>query len=97
MKLRYTIQGLAELDAVLTAIEQESARGAGKVKLRIEAVTEVLLRHPRAGRLTRKPYLRRIPASPYPYLIFYQATDNEIIIHGVRHGARDPGTMPGQP
>jgi toxin ParE1/3/4 len=27
---------------------------------------------------------------PYPYLIFYEATDAEIIVHVVRHGARDP-------
>jgi hypothetical protein len=26
--------------------------------------------------------------TPYPYLIFYEATDAEIIIHAVRHGAR---------
>jgi toxin ParE1/3/4 len=26
---------------------------------------------------------------PYPYLIFYEATDDEFIIHAVRHGARD--------
>jgi toxin ParE1/3/4 len=33
-------------------------------------------------------------ASPYPYLIFYQATDDEIVIHGVRHSARHPSSMP---
>jgi len=30
--------------------------------------------------------------SPFPYLIFYEATENEII---VRHAARDPSGMPG--
>jgi len=29
-------------------------------------------------------------AYPYPYLIFYRATETEIIIHGVRHSARRP-------
>jgi toxin ParE1/3/4 len=28
--------------------------------------------------------------TPYRYLIFYEATNAEIIIHAVRHGARDP-------
>jgi toxin ParE1/3/4 len=32
---------------------------------------------------------------PYPYLIFYEATDGEIIIHAVRHAVRDPSSMPG--
>jgi hypothetical protein len=35
--------------------------------------------------------------SPFPYLIFYEATDSEIIVHAVRHGARDPSGVPGAP
>jgi toxin ParE1/3/4 len=34
-------------------------------------------------------------ALPHPYLIFYEATETEIIIHAVRHAARDPAGMPG--
>jgi hypothetical protein len=33
--------------------------------------------------------------SPYPYLIFYETTEAEIIIHAVRHGARNPSGAPG--
>ena len=33
--------------------------------------------------------------SPYPYLIFYEVADAEVIIHAVRHGARNPSGMPG--
>ena len=32
--------------------------------------------------------------APYPYLIFYEATDAEVIIHAVRHAARNPSGMP---
>jgi toxin ParE1/3/4 len=32
--------------------------------------------------------------APYPYLIFYEVTDDEAIIHAVRHSARDPSLMP---
>jgi hypothetical protein len=34
-------------------------------------------------------------ALAYPYVIFHEATETEIIIHAVRHAARDPSTMPG--
>jgi toxin ParE1/3/4 len=44
---------------------------------------------------TEDPTIRRINTSPYPYLIFYEATQDEIIIHAVRHSARDPSSMPG--
>jgi toxin ParE1/3/4 len=33
--------------------------------------------------------------APFPYLIFYEATDAEVIIHAVRHAARDPAGQPG--
>jgi len=33
--------------------------------------------------------------SPYPYLIFYEATNDAIVIHAIRHAARDPSGMPG--
>jgi toxin ParE1/3/4 len=39
--------------------------------------------------VTDGPTIRRMTTTPYPYLIFYEATDAEIIIHAVRHGARD--------
>ncbi|MGH9806670.1 MAG: type II toxin-antitoxin system RelE/ParE family toxin [Terriglobia bacterium] len=32
--------------------------------------------------------------TPYPYLVFYEVTESEIVIHAVRHSARDPSGMP---
>jgi toxin ParE1/3/4 len=55
----------------------------------------VLLQHPHIGTRTSEPTIRRVTVLPYPYLIFYEATDEEIIIHAVRHAARDPSGMPG--
>src|SRR5271166_1717515 len=51
--------------------------------------------NPNIGTRTDDPTIRRMTASPYPYLIFYEATEAEIIIHAVRHAARDPSGMPG--
>jgi toxin ParE1/3/4 len=82
------------LDEVLAYIEARSPQGARRVQARIQLIINLLLRHPHAGRLTSKGRLRRTAASPYPYLIFYRATENEIVIHGVRHSARRPSSMP---
>jgi toxin ParE1/3/4 len=60
------------------------------VQARIQAIVDLLLRHPRAGQLTSNGRLRRLVVSPYPYLIFYEATEDQIVIHGVRHAARRP-------
>jgi toxin ParE1/3/4 len=94
VKLRYTLRGAAELDEVLAYIKERSPQGARHVQARIQAVINLLLQYPDAGQLTSKGRLRRVLASPYPYLIFYAATGDELVIHGVRHSARRPTTMP---
>jgi toxin ParE1/3/4 len=53
------------------------------------------LLHPHIGARTNDPVIRRIMTTPYPYLVFYEATETEVIIHAVRHAARDPSGMPG--
>jgi len=90
VRLRYTPRPAAELDEVLDYIAEHSPKGAAKVKRRMQTIIALLLRHPEMGQRTNRAQLRRIVAHPYPYLVFYQATPDEIIIHGVRHGARRP-------
>ncbi|HEY0331204.1 MAG TPA: type II toxin-antitoxin system RelE/ParE family toxin [Rhodopseudomonas sp.] len=90
MKLRFTIRAAAELDDVLSSIDRQSPQGAQQVKHRLFAVIELLRQYPQAGRLTGKAGLRRVVAYPYPYLIFYRASDAAVTIHGIRHSARRP-------
>jgi plasmid stabilization system protein ParE len=49
---------------------------------------------PCAGMASRLDWLRRITAKPYPYVIFYEVTAQDIIIHAVRHAAMSPTSMP---
>jgi toxin ParE1/3/4 len=95
VRLRYTLPALADLNAILGYIAAHSPQGARRVQTRIQMVTDLLLQHPQIGRRTNDPTIRRIGATPYPYLIFYEPTESEIIIHAIRHGARDPSSMPG--
>ena len=94
MKLRYTLRAAEELDQVLSHIDERSPLGARHVKARIQATIELIALHPKAGRLTSRRRLRRVVAHPYPYLIFYTASDDEVVVHGVRHAARRPSSMP---
>ncbi len=66
-----------------------------RVQARIQAIIDLLLLYPGIGMRTDDPTIRRMTASPYPRLIFYEATATEIIIQAVRHAARDPARMPG--
>lgn len=52
---------------------------------------------PRPGRPTEKPNVRIAVLRSYPYLVFFEIRKTEVVIIGIRHGARDPATMPGAP
>lgn len=95
MRLRYTLPALADLDAILEYVGTRSPEGAERVKARIQTVLELLLSYPHIGATTDDPTIRRIATTPYPYLIFYEIADEAIVVHAVRHAARDPSSMPG--
>ncbi|MBN8926676.1 MAG: type II toxin-antitoxin system RelE/ParE family toxin [Rhodospirillales bacterium] len=95
MKLRYTQPALADLEATLDYIASQSPQGARRVQARVRAIIDLLLTHPYIGTRTDDPTIRRMAALPYPYLIFYEVGEEDLIIHAVRHMARDPSSMPG--
>jgi toxin ParE1/3/4 len=95
VKLRYTRPALADVRTILDYIAAQSPQGAPRVQARIQILIDLLLLHPYIGRRTSDPAIRRLATAPYQYLIFYEITETEIVIHAVRHAARDPLTMPG--
>jgi toxin ParE1/3/4 len=91
VKVRFTRRALRQMAEILDYIETRSPQGADNVKRRLQAVIDLLADHPEAGRaVANKGNLRRVVASPYPYVIFYQSGTTGIVIHGVRHSARRP-------
>ncbi len=94
-RLRYTRPARVDLESVLDYIAARSPQGARRVQARIKGVIALLTQYPFIGTRTNDPAIRRMTTSPYPYLIFYEATDTELIVHAVRHAARDPAGMPG--
>jgi plasmid stabilization system protein ParE len=94
LKLSYTPKALAELAEVLAYIGERSPHGARNVQRRLQTVIGLLPRHPYAGQMTSEPRLRRLVATPYPYLVFYEVTETEVIVVGVRHAARYPSPTP---
>jgi plasmid stabilization system protein ParE len=95
VRLRYTLPALADLTAILDYIAAHSPQGAKRVQARIQAIIDLLLLHPHIGVRTDNPAIRRLATPPYPYVVFYEATESEIIIHAVRHLARNPSGIPG--
>ncbi|WP_346657148.1 type II toxin-antitoxin system RelE/ParE family toxin [Bradyrhizobium sp. BRP56] len=90
MNVRYTRRALVQIDQALSYIETRSPQGAVHVRDRILALVTLLQEQPRAGRSTSRSGVRRLSATPYPYLIDYRVTPTEIIIMRFRHAARRP-------
>ncbi len=96
MRLRYTLPALADLDAILGTIAAHSPQGAKRVHARIRTIVDLLQLYPHVGVRTEDPSIRRVVTTPYPYLVFYEVAESEIIIHAIRHAARHPPSMPGR-
>lgn len=94
MKVRFTTPALADLDNILDYIAEHSPTGAAHVHARIDAILNLIAQHPHIGLQTEDATIRRIVTVPYLYLVFYEVADPEIIVHAVRHGARNPKSMP---
>jgi toxin ParE1/3/4 len=90
LNLRYTPKALAELADILAYLAERSPQGARNVQARIQAITALLVQYPLSGQFTSESGLRRIVTPPYPYVIFYEVTAEEVVIIGVRHAAREP-------
>lgn len=90
VKLRVTKRAGGQIDAALQFVARESPADAAKVAVRLRAVLELLLERPLAGRATSKPPIRRIFLTPYPYLIDYRPSDDEIVVLRFRHTSRRP-------
>ena len=95
MKLRYTSPALADLASILDYIAEHSPEGARRVQARIQVIMELIAQHPHIGSRTDDPSIRRMTTMPYPYLVFYEVTEDAIIVHAIRHAARNPAGMPG--
>lgn len=95
MNLRYTTPAARDLDRILTYLAERSPQGERRVRASMQATLGLLLEHPYAGQRTNRKDTRRVVVSRYPYLIFYRVTGDAIVVQAIRHGAREPTSMPG--
>jgi len=90
VKLRYTQTALRQIDGVLDHVHMHSPQGAARLRSRILASLSLVCDHPNAGQITSRRDLRRVVLTPYPYVLFYRISNDEIIVMRFRHAARKP-------
>jgi plasmid stabilization system protein ParE len=78
----------------------EKAYSLERVQKRIQDVIDPLSAHPEIGIRTDNATIRRLPTPPYPFLVFYEVTEKEIIIHAaitplaILPGCQGPRSQP---
>jgi len=86
MKLRFGRGALADLDEIFAYIAHDNPSAAARLVARIENAAKRIAQSPYIGEATSRARFRRWPVGNY--LIVYEVTRDEAIIHYVRHGAR---------
>lgn len=86
MKLRYERGALSDLEKIFAYIAQDNPDAAARLLARIEEAAARIAESPFLGEGTSKTQFRRFPAGNY--LIVYEVGQDEVVIHFVRHGAR---------
>lgn len=89
MIVRFTPTARSELWDILVYIKERNPAGARNVAARIRRALDRIVAFPHHGRPTSDPGIRLILALPYPYMIFYEPLESEIVVHRVRHARRE--------
>lgn len=91
MKVVYSPRAVSDLAVIADYLTERGPQGAMAVERRIREVVERLAEFPGMGReLAQRPGVRVMPLGRYPYLIFYSARENELVVLHVRHASRRP-------
>lgn len=88
MIVRYNRRAVRDLFEIADYVRTHSPASAERVKTRIEGLINGLSDFPHQGSPTDEPEIRRLVATPYPYLIFYRIKSGTVIILHIRHGRR---------
>lgn len=88
--MRYSRRALADIVHIAEYVREHNPRAAAALEKRIRSSIEQLQLFPLIGRPTDDPDMRMFPIVRYPYLVFYEVVDRQIVIHHVRHARRKP-------
>lgn len=90
VRLRYTLTVLRQIEQVLNYVGAWSPRGGVSIRDRLVTAIALVQEHPYAEQATSRRITRRVLLTPYPSILFYRITEDEIIVTRLRHAARQP-------
>jgi toxin ParE1/3/4 len=88
MKVRWTVPAAEQLDQAHDYIAESNPGAAEEVAHHVIDTTEMLGRHPGAGRSGRVAGTREFSVPDTPFVVAYAVSDEAVWILAVYHGAR---------
>lgn len=89
MKVIWTGNARANLDAIWLFVAQDNIDAADALMDTIRSASVLLERHPKAGRSSKIRGMREFVVPGTPYIVLYRIADRTVQILGVIHGARE--------
>jgi plasmid stabilization system protein ParE len=90
MRLRYTPRARADIETIYEYVAQHNKRAAIAIVRQIHLTSRLLAQYPALGRETDIPNVRMFPSVRFPYLVYHQLREVELIVLHVRDGRRAP-------
>lgn len=85
----WTQPATINLQEIYSYLQFHNPDAASRALLTIKSSVNILLNHPRAGRLTSTPQVDQreliIPFGSSGYILLYSIHDDDILIHALRH------------
>jgi toxin ParE1/3/4 len=89
VKLRLTPRAVQDLAEIGDYIRERDPRAATRVRAAILESLHRLVLFPHIGRRQNVEGVRKLVTRRYPYLVYYTARADEVVILAVRHPARE--------
>jgi len=88
MRVEWDARAVTDLEEIHVFVGADKPAVAVRVAERIKLAVGRLRQYPRMGRQTSEPSIRILPITGTPYVVYYQALPDVVIILAVFHGAR---------
>ncbi|MEJ2625426.1 MAG: type II toxin-antitoxin system RelE/ParE family toxin [Pseudolabrys sp.] len=89
MRVRFSKRALAQLDEILSGLNQVNPFAAQRFEQRIRSIAQRIGRFPQGFQeVEERPGVRKVPLVRYPYLMFYKVFGDEAVVLRIIHGAR---------
>lgn len=96
-RVRVTARASRDFDRILSYLHDQSPSAAARFSSRFFEILDGLADFPLTSRGTDHQRIRYVNTQPFPYLLFLRQREEDVEVVAIRHGARNPKSMPARP